>query len=221
MPFAARTWAKVSGVGVALALLGVALIPLDEAVGRALVGARGLVLASGGLAFLGGADFLAPVIGLVVVVLLFTKRFWGAARVGIVMLAADLSVRGLKVLFARPRPEWALVDAGGYAFPSGHAASGAALAVLFAWFAARHLRARLLVAGALLSAVAWAALMALGRLVLGVHHLSDVVAGVGWGVALAGALLSASIAVERWALTRRDTALASSARAPPLEAQRP
>jgi len=67
-----------------------------------------------------------------------------------------------------------------YSFPSGHAA-GATLVygVLAAYLASRFPRPRpraLIIAGAILMV----ALVCFSRLVLGVHYVSDVVAGVAW-----------------------------------------
>lgn len=201
----AREPALVAFAGLAVFGLAFALRPFDDAVGREVVGAQGLVIVAGGMAFLGGVDFLAPVTAVLVAVFAALRRWWGALRVGLVMLTTDLATRLLKLVFARPRPEYALVEAGGYAFPSGHASVGAAAAVLLAWFATRHLRGRGFAEVALVLGALWAAAMAFSRMVLGVHALSDVVAGIGFGMAVAGGILALTVLAEREYLRRRGS----------------
>lgn len=83
----------------------------------------------------------------------------------------------LKAAVGRPRPElWPrLVASGGLAFPSGHALASAALYPLLAWVLARRHPER--------RAVFWALglmlplFIGVGRLYLGVHWPSDVLAG--------------------------------------------
>lgn len=197
MPRRARVWALAGAAGIVLFLLGYAMRPIDEAIGRALVGAPGLVRLAEGLAFLGAFSFLGPLLLGVALAIGFMGRRWGAARILFVLLFAEGASRVLKLVFARPRPAYQLADAAGYSFPSGHATLGAALAVLLVWFALRHLEGRGLALATLGLAVAWAIAMAFSRLVLGVHYPGDVLAGVGVGTAVGGFVLAASILVER------------------------
>jgi membrane-associated phospholipid phosphatase len=85
----------------------------------------------------------------------------------------------LKSAFALPRPPGALED--GYGFPSGHALGATVVwgAAAFALDAGRR-RTRLAVAGSVVP------LVALSRVVIGVHYLADVVVGLGVGVAVVG-----------------------------------
>jgi undecaprenyl-diphosphatase len=86
-------------------------------------------------------------------------------------------VEGLKVLVARPRPQlwpWLLPQLG-FAFPSGHALASATFYPLLARDVAHHWpRARPLAWGL---AVGLALFIGVGRLYLGVHWPSDVLAG--------------------------------------------
>jgi membrane-associated phospholipid phosphatase len=105
-------------------------------------------------------------------------------------LAAWLLPEAIKPLVARPRPElWPrLVRVTSYAFPSGHAAAGAALFPLLG-FDLRRTKGRAgvgIVVGSLV-----AAFVGVGRVYLGVHWPTDVLAG--WAL---GALLSA-VAISR------------------------
>lgn len=136
-------------------------------------------------------DWLVPVfvaislLGNVVFLLgLFTLDYWfgdhhrGAHALSLA-LAGMAVVTTLKALFAEPRPPEAvrLVGASGFSFPSGHAA----IATIGYGALAHDLklgtrRARVAVA------VVLVALIALSRVVLGVHFLRDVVAGIAVGV---------------------------------------
>jgi undecaprenyl-diphosphatase len=101
-----------------------------------------------------------------------------AVRVEVAVCALIAVVAGLKFVFRRRRPTgergrlYFQMDA--HSFPSGHAARVAALAIVF---------------GALHPALAigmgmWAVLVSLARVALGVHYLSDVVAGALLGVSV-------------------------------------
>lgn len=99
------------------------------------------------------------------------------------VIAAGLSA-GLKVLVARARPVFddPIAHAAGYSFPSGHALTAAVGAGCVVVLLHPRLRGR---ARAVLWLVAggFVLLVGLNRVVLGVHFLSDVVAG--WTVGLA------------------------------------
>lgn len=109
----------------------------------------------------------------------------GVGGVGIAYVASE----ALKMLFAQPRPctRWPIAaecpPAGDWSLPSNHATLAFAAAVVIAFAAGR-------------SWVSWAAvvlavLVALGRVVQGVHYLHDVAAGALLGlVATAGVALA-------------------------------
>lgn len=121
-------------------------------------------------------------------------RAWRAGRRrGTAVIAGTMAVGGalgglLKVVVQRPRPPWdePLAAADGYAMPSGHAlnaALGCALLLVLAWPHLGRGRRRVAVG----CSVVVIALAAVHRLVLGVHHLTDVAAGVVLGLVMAGA----------------------------------
>jgi len=87
-----------------------------------------------------------------------------------------VSVWALKLLFAVPRPANALVDAGGYAFPSGHASGAMFLAIVLEWY----LRVVLQVKQIFLVRIAlgiFVVAVGYSRLYLQVHTVEQVLAG--------------------------------------------
>ncbi|HEX5255711.1 MAG TPA: phosphatase PAP2 family protein [Mycobacterium sp.] len=99
-----------------------------------------------------------------------------------------------KALVGRERPPvpFALVDADGYSFPSGHATGTAATTVITAWILTRWLipwwTGRVVVWTVAIGSVF---LIGFSRVYLGVHYVSDVLAGWMLGMAWAGAVMLA------------------------------
>ena len=118
--------------------------------------------------------------------------------------SASLVFTVIKRLLDRPRPpaQWRVVDASNESLPSGHATMSAvvlASIVIVAW---PHLAARgraLLVAVALL----WVGAVGATRIYLGVHWVSDVLAGWTLGTAMATA---GAAALFRWRARDRSPA---------------
>jgi membrane-associated phospholipid phosphatase len=105
----------------------------------------------------------------------FGGEFWKAwsLRLLIAIVITAGIVFALKLTFRRRRPEG---DWGGiyrstdpHSFPSGHAARAVLLAILVAGMGPSWLVPILIV---------WAPLVALARVAMGLHYLSDIVAGV-------------------------------------------
>lgn len=147
---------------------------------------------------LGGAVLLAPItIGVAVVA---ARRRRAVAVVGFLLLTVGgqfVVVNLIKAIVNRSRPDIdRLTGFSGQSFPSGHAAAAAAAFATFALVAGigRSPRARAIIGG---MAVAIAVGVACTRVFLGVHWLTDVLAGlaVGWAwfalcsVAVGGRLL--------------------------------
>lgn len=134
--------------------------------------------------FLGGGWFAVWLVPIALAVLfLVARRPWGALVVVVVSALSAGLVQVLKALFGRARPADILLDLDNGAYPSGHVANAATLAVLLALVLGRWWIA---VAGA-----AYVVLMALSRTYLGAHWVTDTVGG---------ALLGASVALAAWAL---------------------
>lgn len=125
---------------------------------------------------LGGPHVTFPVMVLLPMLLWFTHKRQTALFTGVAFWTALALQWGLKLLFGRPRPDlWASgVHVSGLSFPSGHATAAAAMAVIFTLLAWRTpYRWTALSVG-----LVYAALMALSRVVLGVHYPTDVLAGM-------------------------------------------
>jgi len=131
----------------------------------------------------GNAVTVIAALSVVSIVLVRAGRRRQAVFLVTATIAAMIVNPLVKQVFQRARPD--LIPhhpIGGYAFPSGHTMNSmsfaAALVVAF-W----HTRQRWLVATA---APAWAVVVALSRVYLGVHYPSDVVAGWALAVAVVG-----------------------------------
>ena len=113
------------------------------------------------------------------VIWLFASPAWrlrsAVMMISIVVLAAVVLVLKFSIRRQRPEGDWGAIyrSTDPHSFPSGHAARAAMLAVLAlalgpAWFG--------------LIVLAWAPLVSLARVVMGVHYVSDVVAGAIFGI---------------------------------------
>lgn len=136
---------------------------------------------------------------------LIVKTRWRALAAWLLTWGvAELTLSAAKGFFHRGRPLDSLVDTVGFSFPSGHAVAGAATAAALVLVLLPAGRARRRWE---LAAVGFAFVMALSRVYLRAHWLSDVVAGVllGAGVALGSVALVTEIrdiVVRRTALTK-------------------
>lgn len=111
-----------------------------------------------------------------------TRSWWPAIYLTVVSAGQALVNNGIKLVVSRERPNISqLADWSGASFPSGHSAAAAAAfaGIAFVLMQRRSARAR---AALTASAVTIAAAVAATRALLGVHWLTDIVAGlaVGW-----------------------------------------
>ena len=123
----------------------------------------------------GSARVLVPVAVVATVFLWFARRRFEALLLSASLLTATLVVWGMKAIVGRARPAlWEAQWYWGSSFPSGHTLSTAAFATAVALCVARiRPRASSL---AMVLALLWTGLVAISRLVLGVHWPSDVLA---------------------------------------------
>jgi membrane-associated phospholipid phosphatase len=156
-------------------------------------------------------SLLGGTLGLVVVVVMVLvveqRRIPSRAAIGFLLLVVvgqNLLANGIKALVNRARPDLSqLTGFAGSSFPSGHstaaAATYAAIALLFS--RRRSTSTRALLAG---GAAAIAVGVAASRVLLGVHWLTDVMAGLalGWAwfaccsIAFGGRLMRFGVPVE-------------------------
>lgn len=136
----------------------------------------------------GGTLSMSIVTAVIAVGLLIARRPAAAVTVALSVAAASGICSLLKLWVARPRPADGIVDLVSDSYPSGHTTTAAALVIALALLVRRSL------AWALASA--WIVVMAVSRLYLLVHWLSDVSAGalLGTSTALVVAALVATAA---------------------------
>jgi membrane-associated phospholipid phosphatase len=138
-----------------------------------------------GITWLGNFVTLLAVTLIAVAVLWRRRATTDAVFVLLAFVGGQVLSNGMKLGFRRERPFFAdpLATEGTFSFPSGHAlvslAVYGALALLLARRISSHRRRTLLFA---LTAL-WVALIGFSRLYLGVHFLSDVLAGFAAGAA--------------------------------------
>ncbi|OGO10231.1 MAG: hypothetical protein A2Y93_14940 [Chloroflexi bacterium RBG_13_68_17] len=106
------------------------------------------------------------------------KTFVAVACLAVVVLVIKFLVRR-----RRPQGEWGAIyrNTDPHSFPSGHAARATLLAVLATGWTPPWLAAALWI---------WAPLVALARVAMGLHYVSDVFAGVLLGLAAGAAALA-------------------------------
>jgi len=103
---------------------------------------------------------------------------WACAMIG-----TGIFNEVLKRAFARPRPGFAepIVTAGGFSFPSGHSMGTMVAVSMLAYAAFRWVKSVKWRRFTIAFAVVWTVTMGFSRMYLGVHYLSDVIAGFAAG----------------------------------------
>ncbi|MBB6611520.1 phosphatase PAP2 family protein [Pontibacter sp. Tf4] len=127
---------------------------------------------------LGEREAVFIVGGVLTIVLLYYKRYWAIVAFWLAMAGLGLSVRYGKTFISRARPaDVAYYEVEHYSFPSGHATTAMALFGLLAYLLYRNTQSP-----AWRRTIVWAAILIIvlvgfSRIYLGVHFLSDVLAG--------------------------------------------
>jgi undecaprenyl-diphosphatase len=151
------------------------------------------------LTSLGGPGVLMLVVLLVVGYLVISRRWRSALLVASATVTGLLVCGALKGLYDRPRPDLAVAPyAGGTdSFPSGHALMATVVYLTLASQVMRLLHLRRDKICCALVAVLMAGLVGISRVLLGVHHPSDVIAGWALGAVWATACWLAGRSLQR------------------------
>jgi membrane-associated phospholipid phosphatase len=166
---------------------------LDRPVLEFLVGIRSAVVTSvlAALTFVTGPTVL-PVIVLVACVVwgLVRREWWRPLLLAGAMIGSTALSLAVKGLVARPRPPEETMFIPGSettgSFPSGHTIGTATFLFVAGYLVASRHRTRRFIVGWLVGGLIGVAAVALSRLYLGYHFLTDVVAAGGLAVAVTG-----------------------------------
>jgi cation-transporting ATPase E len=145
---------------------------------------------------LGDLQVLGPVI-VAVLGWLLVGRYWLAAAYWLAAVGvAEALVKVIKLALHRPRPEALYAGLEQFSFPSGHATLSVVVYGFLAFMLAGQAssRLRLVIASAATLLIGG---IALSRLYLGVHWMSDVVGGLSFGAAWVAALAIAYVYQRR------------------------
>ncbi len=154
-------------------------------------------------AIVGGTLGMIVVGVLLIAVLLWRKRRWDAATLAIAMVVVVGIGAPMAAIIARVRPKDSLAESVATSFPSGHTAVATTVAVILGLLLRRWYVWML--------GVVWVVFMMWSRTYLHAHWLSDVVAGMLEGIAVASLVWCAVEAI-------RDRRAARSAQTSALEA---
>ena len=134
------------------------------------------------LSWLGGAAVNWPLRAAAVVLLAWRRHWLRLTAFALTVVTSELLIGPVKDAVGRPRPPGSLIETSAAAFPSGHAVATAVTAVGLVLVLAHPGPSRFRWE---VRAVLFAAVMALSRVYLRAHWLSDTVAGALLGAGLA------------------------------------
>ncbi len=157
---------------------------IDDAVHRWVVSVEWgpAVVAAQVLDFIGTAWVVWPAMAAVAGWLAWGRRWAAFSFWTLAMFVSQLMIGPVKSFYERPRPTMSLAETSSWSFPSGHSVVGAAVAIgaVIVLVPAGPKRRNLEMAAAVFAVV-----MALSRVYLRAHWLSDVGAGAALGAGIA------------------------------------
>lgn len=178
------TGAVVLGVLVALPATRPAVQAVDDAVWDVAGEVRNdpTTAVAVALSWLGSGAVNWPLRGAAMALLAWRRHWLRLAAFALAVLSSELMIGPVKAAYGRDRPPGSLIETSAAAFPSGHAIAGAVTAVGLVLVLARPGPSRWRWE---VRAVVFAGLMALSRVYLRAHWLSDTVTGALLGAGLA------------------------------------
>jgi undecaprenyl-diphosphatase len=142
----------------------------------------------------GSSRWIVPGVAIAVMVLLWRRHLFEALQLATTTAVAGLVIYVAKLEIGRARPDlWSTQWFWGSSFPSGHTLITAAVATA-ACLAVARLRPRIRTPAVVLATI-WVAVVALSRLVLGVHWPTDVLAAACAGLLVATGVNGALTAI--------------------------
>ncbi|MFJ7677278.1 phosphatase PAP2 family protein [Peribacillus sp. NPDC097284] len=143
------------------------------------------------ITYLGSSIFIGCGSLVLVLYLWFGKKDYTAmAVVSIGVAGGDLLKRLIKKWIQRDRPEYSLVEAPGFSFPSGHSMVGMIFYCMVAYFTIKAIKSKSLKWVAGIGFLLLILLIGMSRIALRVHFPTDVLAGFALGVAYSVGCLS-------------------------------
>jgi membrane-associated phospholipid phosphatase len=193
--------AVVVGLLITLPATGPAVQDADEAVWRLAGAVRNepTTAVAVALSWLGGAWVNWPLRAAAVLLLAWRRHWLRLAAFALAVLTSEILIGTIKAAVDRPRPPGSLIETSGAAFPSGHAIATAVTAVGLVLVLAPPGPERWRWE---VRAVELTAVMALSRVYLHAHWLTDTIAGALLGAGLALGWPALLMALR----SRRDTA---------------
>ncbi|MDB4899381.1 MAG: hypothetical protein JWN53_1189 [Gemmatimonadetes bacterium] len=126
-----------------------------------------------------GAPVLTGSIAVATVVFMVRRDWLRASTVAISGIGAALLNNALKMIFHRGRPEYAteFISRASWSFPSGHAMDSLAGYGIIAWLLLEWIHGRAKRSTLIVGTIVLVVAIGTSRVYLGVHYLSDVIAG--------------------------------------------